>query len=186
MAPILTEVQKTNFEKRLGELGMTKADVAPEAKPGVPLKPKMIKIQTLDEFKRLFGNPDNDYDSGKMKHHHETLPPYDKNKIHMVSKDMAGDDRKNIDKALKGYVLGDSKQYDTYKPAIEKMHFPMEVAAYAADDLTIYSDETFQAPTGTHNYGTITIYKDGTLKFSGDSNVDAQQMTYIDQRMLRP
>jgi len=186
MAPLLTEDQKTKFEKRLGELGMTKADVVPEAKPGVPLKPKMITVQTLDEFKKLFGNPDSDYDTGKMKDHHDSLPPRDDTKTHPVSKDMAGEDRRNIDKALKAYILGDSKKYASYKPAIEELHFPMEIAAYAADDLTIYSDETYQAPAGSYNWGTLTIYKDGVLSFLGDSNVIVQQMVYKDERKTRP
>lgn len=182
MNQLLSKEQKENFEKRLVALGLTQADVVPAAKADTPLTPKMITIPNVDEFKRLFGIPDSDYDSGKMKHHHDPLPPWDSAKNNLTPKDMPGEDRQNIEKALKAYILGDSKKYAGYKPAIEKMHFPMEIAAYAADDLTVHSGETYNVPPGTHAYGIITIYKNGTLSFGGDSNIDTQQMIYLDQQ----
>jgi len=189
----LSEEQKQNFENRLKELGLDRSHVISELRtgatagptylsshPGTPsqIPPQMITIDNLDKLKRLGGIPDQRYALGEIEDHHEIPPPWPEEKNLLKIENLTPEDKRNIRQAFIAQIYGNSKKTQSYEKVIEKCHFPVQVAAFAAEDVVVDADHPLilKGPTHVYNFGTVTIKPGGQIRFEADLEMTVQKM----------
>ncbi|MEK9495962.1 hypothetical protein V2H77_05750 [Photorhabdus sp. P32] len=98
--------------------------------------PAFFTVQTIQELKALGGVPDSQYGSGKMEPHHPLPEPFSAERL----ADVFGN---HIDlcKAFRAYIYGDSALVKDYEEILNAKRFPMKVALYSGDELTITKDK---------------------------------------------
>ncbi len=191
----LTAEQQQNFNDRLKELGMNPSQVIDKLNTAdgpivfshdpkeSTITPHLFNVNSVEDVKRLAGNSDQDYDNGVIEHHHQKLPEWDAKKNDLLPEDLEPEDNNNIRQAHIAYVYGDSKRVKSYKQIIEKHNYPMQVAAFAANNIeatAANSPVLIKADNGAANIGTLTIYEGGSISFAGDTVVTIQNMVKSD------
>ncbi len=193
MTNVTTDEMKKNFQKSLEKLGINPADVADHCtgecgetkyltdEPGVKslVPARKMAVHSLDELKELAGVADEQYNSGKQQRHmHEDLPSWDSSKSNAKIADLSAEDNSSIAKAFKTYVYGDSTKVSSYKDVIENNYFPMTLAVYAGNTLTV-PENTAYPITGSNavaTWETVTLKKGASLDFQVNAHWTIQNM----------
>ncbi|WJV61248.1 hypothetical protein PCO86_14785 [Pectobacteriaceae bacterium CE70] len=152
-------------------------------RPGVGslIPANKIAIHTLDELKALAGNSDDDYAKGVMQVHlHEDLPAWKKSKNGHAPDKLSVEENENIVKAFKTYIYGDSAKVASYKDIIHQHFFPMTLATYAAENLTVKSGEvlTVDGSKAVATFGTVTVEQGGSISYEVDASWTVQSMIF--------
>jgi hypothetical protein len=189
----LTAVQKENFEKRLRELGLNRSQVVAELQTGATpgpsylsshpgysseIKPTMLTVKTLAELRKLGGVSDELYLSGKVEEHHEIPPEWPQEKNGLKPHELTPAENRNIRQAFVVQMYGNSHRVASYEKIIESHHFPITVAAFAAEDITVDPQHPLilKGPTQVCNFGVVTIKKGGQIICQADVEMTVQKM----------
>jgi hypothetical protein len=189
----LTPKQKENFEKRLQELGLPRTVVVPALRtgdtpgptylsshPNYPsaVPPHMITIDSLAALRKLGGIPDEQYLRGEIEEHHEIPPPWPAEKNDLKPHELTPEENRNIRQAFVVQMYGNSERVKSYEKVIENNHLPIQVAAFAAEDVTVDPDHPLilTGPTHTYNFGVVTIKKGGQIICEADVEMTVQKM----------
>ncbi len=127
-----------------------------------------LAVHKLADLKKFSGNSDDDYKSGKMEVHlDENLPEWDQAKNDLTPEELSVEENKNIVKALKTYVYGYSDKVKSYETVIHNHHFPLTVATYTAEDITVKSGTVLNVTgsSSVHDYGKVTVEAGGRINF---------------------
>lgn len=140
--------------------------------------PHIVTLTSVDDAKRLAGNPDEHYENGVMMEHHETLPEWPAHKTALEAHELSPEEKQLINKAHVAYIYGNSKKVQSYKDVIEKHNYPVEVAAVAIESLCLdATNSPFQVKSDAGlNIGTLTICQGGSINFEANSHVTIQVM----------
>jgi hypothetical protein len=138
----LMGLQKSHVNKDLLHTGKVSGMAFLSAHPAVPSvhAPHTVKIDHVDDYKKLMGNPDKDFEAGNMPEHHACPAPWPERKNNLLASDMSEQDKTDIKKAFRAYVYGNSKKAATYRNVINDMMFPMKVAAFTGEDIVVTKD----------------------------------------------
>lgn len=87
-----------------------------------------------------------------------------------------------VSQAMHAYVMGNSSKVQEYEEHINALHFPMQMAVYAAQDLVITADNPLVVdnPNGSPTtliYGTVTVEQGGYIQVRSPLSLDAQAFT---------
>jgi hypothetical protein len=187
----LTTQQQAAFNDRLKELQMDPSKVipkiSPETYPGPiilsadrqesTIPPHIVTVTSLDEVKRLAGNPDADYDSSLMAQHHEIQPEWPTHLNDKEPSELSAEQNRRINAAEIAYIYGHSRHHASYKAIIEKHKYPADFAIFAAEDVCVDARNPLIIKSDSaHNYGTLTICEGGTVQFEGNAVLTVQKM----------
>lgn len=188
----LSPAQQQAFHDRLKELRMDPSKVVPKITPEThkgpvvlsadPKKssvpPHIVTVTSLDEVKRLAGNPDEDYVKGVIQEHHEIQPAWPAGKNDKDPSELKPEENRRIQAAEYAYLYGNSKHHRSYKAIIEKHKYPVDFAVFAAEDICLDSRNSplIISSESAHNYGTMTICEGGSIKFEANAVMTVQKM----------
>ncbi|MBS9435809.1 collagen-like protein [Photorhabdus noenieputensis] len=94
--------------------------------------PAFFTVQTIQELKALNGVPDSRYGPGKMESSHPLPEPFSAKRLANVSGDHI-----DLRKAFRAYIYGDSALVKDYEEMLNAKHFPMKIALYSGEEITI-------------------------------------------------
>ncbi|MDB6371858.1 hypothetical protein [Photorhabdus bodei] len=97
--------------------------------------PAFFTVQTIQELKALGGVLDSEYGPGKMKPHHPLPEPFSAERLANVSGNHI-----DLCKAFRAYIYSDSALVKDYEEMLNAKRFPMKVALYSGEKMTISSD----------------------------------------------
>jgi hypothetical protein len=89
-----------------------------------------------------------------------------------------------VNQAMQAYLLGNSTKVQEYEEHINALHFPMQMAVYAAQDIVITKDNPLiiDNPEGhpsSYVYGTVTVEEGGYILVKTPLSLDAQAFTTL-------
>lgn len=188
----LTPQQQAAFNDRLKELRMDPSKVIPKITPDAykgpivlsadtgesTIQPHIVTVTSLDEVKRLAGNPDADYDNGVLQQHHEIQPPWPATMNNKDAAELTAEQNRRINAAETAYIYGHSKHHASYKAIIERHKYPADFAVFAAEDVCLDSTNSplIIKSESAHNYGTLTICEGGSIQFEANAVLTVQKM----------
>ena len=142
------------------------------------VEPHIVTITSLDELKRLAGNADEDFESGRMVHSYDVQPEWPAEQNGVSVSELTAEQNRRINAAEIAYVFGHSKLHASYKTIIEQRRYPADFAVFAAEDVCIdASNSPFTIKSDSaHAYGTMTICEGGTLKFEANATISVQKL----------
>ncbi|WP_157975418.1 collagen-like triple helix repeat-containing protein [Photorhabdus sp. CRCIA-P01] len=97
--------------------------------------PAFFTVQTIQELKVLGGVPDSQYGPGKMEPHHLLPEPFSVERLANVPGNHI-----DLCKAFSAYIYGDSALVKDYEEMLNAKRFPMKVAFYSGEEITISED----------------------------------------------
>ncbi|QXF34845.1 hypothetical protein B0X70_17990 [Photorhabdus akhurstii] len=137
--------------------------------------PAFFTVQTIQELKALNGVPDNQYSSGKMESHHPLPEPFSTERLAN-----APDNHIDLCKAFSAYIYGDSALVKDYEEMLNAKRFPMKVAFYSGDEITISKDNPLIIRDKDHSgklvvlvYDKITIEPEGEVICYTNGRIEA-------------
>ncbi|WP_176692926.1 collagen-like protein [Photorhabdus luminescens] len=137
--------------------------------------PAFFTVQTIQELKALNGVPDSQYKSGKMESHHPLPEPFSAERLANVSGDHI-----DLRKAFNAYIYGDSELVKDYEEMLNAKRFPMQVALYSGDEITISKDHPLIIRDKDHRgepvvlvYNQITIEPEGKVICYTNGRIEA-------------
>jgi len=188
----LTIKQQDAFNDRLKELRMDPSKVVPKITPATfkgpivlsanpqasSINPHIVTATSLDEVKRLAGNPDADFNNGLMAEHHEIQPEWPAHLNDKEPSELKAEHNRRIHAAEIAYIYGNSKHHQSYKAIIEKHKYPADFAVFAAEDVCLDSTNSplIIKSDSAHNYGTLTICTGGSIQFEANAVLTVQKM----------
>ena len=181
----LSQEQQQNFSafnQRLGFESAAPSTFPLEAKNGRLLlskdpskssvPPKMISVKNIDELKDLI----NALDPGSDEHV-DYLPSLNLAQVKSKS-ELHKDQRLQLKKTALSYVVGNpDKVGNDNKELINKMSFPLTLAAFATENYTVKSGEVLTLSDGTvNNFGTLTVEEGGQVESDGTAYLTCQNL----------
>ncbi|MDB6371860.1 collagen-like protein [Photorhabdus bodei] len=97
--------------------------------------PAFFTVQTIQELKALGGIPDSQYGPGKMEPHHPLPEPFSAERLANVPGNHI-----DLCKAFSAYIYGNSALVKDYEEILNAKRFPIKVAFYSGDEITISED----------------------------------------------
>jgi len=197
----LTDVQKQKFQAQLAALGLTPQDVAPtlttDGLRGVhavdasrsSIKMRPLAIQSLADFKRLGGIPDERYTVQRHSDAHIEYPaPLPANRMRLLKaagvrdslhRALSTDEHQTLDTAMHAFVNGNSSKVpDDLVDLVEARQFPIQAAVGGAQDLVIDKPYVISGPWPVALvFGTITIKPGGYIVCQCEAKISAQVIT---------
>jgi hypothetical protein len=197
----LTDVQKQKFEAQLAALGLSPRDVpakvTTDGMKGIhaldasrsSLKMQPLTVQSLADFKRLGGIPDDRYTVQGHSDAHITYPaPLPENRMRLLKaagvrdslhRALAADEQRTLDTAMQAFVNGDSSKVPSdLVNLVEARHFPIQAAVGGAQDLVIDKPYVIAGPGPVALvFGTITIKPGGYIVCQCEAKISAQVIT---------
>ena len=202
----LSEEQHDRFNARLETLGIDPSSI-PEnvttpsgglqvGHPGVNSSfppARVAEIANLQELLAIGGNSDESYrnrtSSDSFVRYPQpasamTLPSLAScnNDVCQLKDSLSLEQHQEISKALHAAVMGDSSKVEDYHEHINAIHFPMQVALYAAQNITITPDNPLiinnpdNQPTSLV-FGTVTVEPGGYIEAKTPLELHSQQFT---------
>lgn len=152
-------------------------------RPGVKsiIPAAKVAIHSLDDLKSLAGNKDEDYENGLLKAHlHENLPAWPTEKNKHAPEHLSIEENESIVKAFKTFVYGHSAQVDSYKDIIHNHFFPLTLASYAAQNLTVQAGQVLNVDgsMAVATFGTVTVEKGGRINYEVNASWTVQSMVF--------
>jgi hypothetical protein len=187
----LSPEQQQAFNDRLKELGMGPSQVVPSISPKThpgpvifsadpeisTIPPHVVTVNSLDEVKRIAGNPDSHYESGTLQQHHDIFEDWPTEKNEKSPSELEAHENQRIIAAEMGYIYGHSKHYESYKTIIEKHKYPARFAVFAAEDVCVDANNPLYIKSeGAYNFGTVTICQGGSIIFEANATMTVQLM----------
>jgi hypothetical protein len=189
----LNDEQKKNFEKRLQELGLNSSHVVKELKTGATpgptylsthpdvesaIPPQKLTFKSLSELKQIGGIPDDHYQLGAIEEHHDLPPSWPEEKDHLTPDDLSPEENQNIRQAFMVQMYGPSHKVKSYEQIINKHHFPLEVGAFAVQEVVVDADHPLilKGPQHAYNFGVVTIKPGGQIQCEAHVDMTVQKM----------
>ena len=200
----LSDDQKQAFRGRMAAMGLapdtlshqgtlvTGATPGPTILSGDPAEshvpPTLVTVNSIAELKALHGIPDEHYTVKGVADVAVDYPdelPQHRMKLTDTAPDICAlrdslkeDERDQIVKAAKAYVLGNSEKVAAYEPLINAAMFPMQVAVICIPAIVVSSGSplviTGSKPVSAC-YGTITVEPGGQIIIETQTNLTAQR-----------
>ncbi|CAQ83282.1 MULTISPECIES: hypothetical protein [Photorhabdus] len=137
--------------------------------------PAFFTVQTIQELKALNGVPDSRYGPGKMEPYHPLPEPFSAERLANVS-----DNHIDLRKAFRAYIYGDSTLVKDYEEILNAKRFPMKVALYSGEEITITADNPLIIEDKEHCgepvvlvYNQITIEPEGKVICYTNGRIEA-------------
>ncbi|MCW7546991.1 collagen-like protein [Photorhabdus sp. APURE] len=137
--------------------------------------PAFFTVQTIQELKALNGVPDSRYGSGKMAPYHPLPEPFSAERLANVPANHI-----DLCKAFRAYVYGDSALVKDYEEILNVKRFPMKVALYSGEEITITTDNPLIIKDKDSNgelvvlvYDQITIEPEGKVICYTNGRIEA-------------
>uniref|UniRef100_UPI00159EBC18 collagen-like triple helix repeat-containing protein n=1 Tax=Photorhabdus luminescens TaxID=29488 RepID=UPI00159EBC18 len=137
--------------------------------------PAFFTVQTIQELKALGGVSDSRYGPGKIEPYHPLPEPFSAERL-------AGVSGYHIDlrKAFRAYIYGDSALVKDYEEMLNAKRFPMKVALYSGEEITITADNPLIIEDKEHCgepvvlvYDKITIEPEGKVICYTNGRIEA-------------
>jgi hypothetical protein len=140
------------------------------AKSSVP--PKLITVNDIGELKALINAPNTRRDD-----HVDYVPSLNLGAVKSKS-DLPKDQRAQLKRMALSYLIGNpDKVGSDNKELINKMSFPLILAAFSVENYTVKSGEVLTLSDGTvHNFGTLTIEQGGQIESDGTTYLNCQNL----------
>ena len=156
---------------------------------------KVMTINSIQEMKSLGGCDDQEYLQGRASDAciaypgslaslaAPTLQSCDGD-VCILKDAMTLDHHDAVAKAMNAYMMGNSTKVSDYESHINAIHFPMQMAVHAAEDIVITKDKPLivNNPTGaptTLIFGTVTVEPGGYILAQTVLNLSSQTFTVI-------
>ncbi|EQB98625.1 hypothetical protein [Photorhabdus temperata] len=97
--------------------------------------PAFFTVQTIQELKELGGVPDSEYSPGRMEPHHPLPEPFSAERLANVTGNHI-----DLCKAFRAYIYSDSALVKDYEDILNTKRFPMKIALYSGESITITAD----------------------------------------------
>jgi len=188
----LAQNQQKAFNDRLKELQMDPSKVLPKITPAThkgpivlsanpkesSIPPHIVTLTSVDEVKRLAGNPDTEFENGIMTDHHEVQPPWPAAMNGKAPSELTAEQNRRINAAEMAYIYGHSKNHASYKTIIEQHKYPADFAVFAALDVCLDATNSplIVKSESAINLGTLTICEGGSIKFEANATMTVQNM----------
>lgn len=192
----LTPEQREAFRARLALVGIDPDTVVERIGPDThqgpvilsadpdqsAIRPHMFALQDVDQMKELAGNKNEHYENGLMVEHHTVPEPWPAEWNDLTDEAMGPEHRNAIHHAHLVYLYGHSGRVSSYRDIINSTEYPRVVPIFAAVDLTITAANSPYVITSEsgHVYGTVTIYKGGSIQIEGNVDMNCQKMVQSD------
>jgi hypothetical protein len=153
----------------------------------------VLKVGSVAALQALGGVKDNEYQSGAASDAFVKYPPSlqqvgaptlqsCQGDVCKLKDSMTLDQHSAVSQAMHAYLLGDSSKVQDYEEHINAIHFPMQVAVHAAQDLVISANKPLiiDNPDGSPTSivaGTVTVQPGGYILVKTPLNMDAQLFT---------
>lgn len=181
----LSNEQQNNFDSYNKRLGFSKGELsdfssatkspaivlsADPAKSSVP--PKMIKVNDINELKALIDMPHIEIDN----HINLTSIPNVSDVKQRV--DLTRDERHAIKLAATQYIVSNpTKLASVNVNAINNAMFPLTLAAFSAENITVTKENPLKLTDGTiNNFGTVTVEEGGQIESDGTATLVCQNL----------
>jgi hypothetical protein len=191
--PELTPEQQQGFDDRLREMGMDPSHVVPSLRTGdtpgptylsnhpdqeSEIPPHPMTIDNVDDLKRLAGVPDEEYDAGRLEHHHDELEEWPQDKNEHAPQDLSAEENQQVHHALTTHVYGHTERVASYKAVVNNHFFPMDAVAFAVLDVTVDPEHplVLTGNNQAYNFGIVTIKAGGQIIFQSDATMTCQSM----------
>ncbi|WP_157975420.1 collagen-like triple helix repeat-containing protein [Photorhabdus sp. CRCIA-P01] len=125
--------------------------------------PAFFTVQTIQELKALGGVPDSRYGPGKMESYHPLPEPFSAERLANVPGNHI-----DLCKAFRVYIYGDSALVKDYEEMLNAKRFPMKIAFYSGEEITISEDNPLII-MDKDNYGepVVLVYNQITIEPEG-------------------
>ncbi|WP_118988362.1 hypothetical protein, partial [Photorhabdus sp. CRCIA-P01] len=125
--------------------------------------PAFFTVQTIQELKALGGVPDSRYGPGKMEPYHPLPEPFSAERLANVPENHI-----DLCKAFRAYIYGNSALVKDYEEMLNVKCFPMKVALYSGEEITITADNPLIIKD-KDNYGepVVLVYNQITIEPEG-------------------
>lgn len=158
------------------------------AHPDFPsmMPPRMVTVQNVDELKELGGIPDDLYKNGLMRVHHEPLAEWNQARNALEKSSLSVKETDDLCHAFKTYMFGNSKTVQSYKDAINRHYFPMQIALFAGEDIVVDPEHPLivesQGDTPVVvSFNKITVKRGGLIQNNALATWEVTQMVLEDQ-----
>lgn len=186
----LSPEQQEAFKDRLKELRMDPAKVLSEISPDTHqgpivlsidpdrshVPPHHVTVDSIDEVKRIAGNPDADFESGKMQEHHQIPPDCPSEILAADPGTLNADQNAMVDLAERAYIYGNSARVTSWREAIDRHRFPVTFAVFAAESVCLDSSNSplIIDSHSAHNFGTLKVCKGGWIQVAENGTMTIQ------------
>jgi hypothetical protein len=207
----LTAAQQADFQQQMTRLGFAANALSHQgvldtgqregptilstspAESHVP--PKLIAVQNIAEYKRLFGVPDTHYTEGSFSDRALRYPaPLVHPRAHELARitdvvelgqNMTIEEIEDLRWASEAFVLGNSAKVKSYEALLNTFFFPGHVAAFAFDAVVVEAGKplVLQSPDPngsiTMNAATITVKAGGQIQVLSKADIRTQTFTAL-------
>ncbi len=188
-SPPLTAGQVRAFEDRLRELGFPQGRSAGSIDTAsgevivggerATVASRTVTVDSIDELRRLLG--------GSQPMASDPPPEFapersaalrDARSAAELRARLTRAELEQIDRAYTEFLHGDPAAVESYRDLVHRLHFPMELAVHAADNVTVRPGAPliFAAPTSA-NYGTVTVEAGAQIICLAEVTIVAQTFT---------
>ncbi len=165
--------------------------ISSDSKLNSGLKPNVLKVNDIDELKKLGGIEDERYEKNLIARHHFIPQPWDSSRNSVEYNTLEYKDRSRICKAFKAYLYGYSKDVSNYREILNKTYFPMELPVFLAETivvepgnpLIIKSDDP-DHPIGV-GFDTVIVKPGGQIICESSANVTITHLIQEDADTLK-
>ncbi|MGK5052058.1 hypothetical protein [Janthinobacterium sp. RB2P8] len=148
----------------------------------------ILKLDNVAQLKALSACNDEDYVRGLESDAHVKYPQpvadlelpllssYGSD-LTLIENFMTEAQKETVVQALHAYLVGNSNKVKDYEPIINAIHFPMSLAVYAAQDITITAANPLVLNSdqiGLYNFGVVTVEPGGSIQVLTAAQMDSQ------------
>lgn len=148
----------------------------------------ILKLANVAELKALCACKDEDYVCGRESDAHVRYPQpvaalelpllssYGRD-VKLIENFMTEAQKGAVVQALHAYLVGNSNKVKDYEPIINAIHFPMSLAVYAAQNITITAANPLVLNSdqiGLYNFGVVTVEPGGVIEVLTAAQMDSQ------------
>lgn len=159
------------------------------AHPDYPsvIAPCMFTVHCVDELKSLGGIPDDLYECGLLQAHHDSLAEWSWVRSGIEKSALSVEEKDALCYAVKTYMFGNSKTVQSYKEAINKYYFPMQVALFAGEDIVVDPQHPLKIESQGDtpvvvSFNKVTVKQGGVIENHALATWDVTQMILEDQK----
>jgi hypothetical protein len=143
-----------------------------------PVEPVYLLFKNIQEMKAIGGVSDHEYGADGMDEHHPLPAPFSAERLQGAEGSHA-----DICAAFRAYIYGNSAQVKDYEAILNEKRFPMRVALYAGEDITVTANNPLIVEDkGNHGdpvvltYRNVTVERGGRIIFKTNGAIRSEKM----------
>ena len=126
-------------------------------------EPVYVTINNIDEATELGGFPDSDFEEGKLGNDLLPIPQHFSTEVTPHPQPFS----RQICDALRAYIYGNSRFVSSYKDVLNTLRFPMKLAVYEAEDVTVTKGKPLIIKDDGHGEPFGVVFKKITVEPGG-------------------